>query len=317
MFTALFFCSLLSIQFPYLLEPNAKIVWSRSLDLPMGMRQGQAMVLGAKVYYGGGSGAPSSHSGQNIYAFDFGSGRWETLPRVPYLYSALVAYRGQLVLVGGQVAGSGMATNRLTTWDEQKAKWVYSLPPMSEMRSAATAIAYQSLLLVAGGFSSGVPLSSIEVFGDGADTWRHAPPLPVPTYFMKSACHRGYWYVAGGQEEGFSIFRASLDSLCTSSESAATVWSGLPNVPFDLCSLAIFGQTLVSVGGKSRTGQRSSHIRAYCPHSNPWVHIGDMPVEASVPTTVSLPTGELLVLGGRTNTQDYSTAVHRARLVLT
>lgn len=281
----------------------------------MGMRQGQATVLGTKVYYGGGSGAPNSS--QNVYAFDIGSGRWETLPRVPYLYSALVAYRGQLVLVGGQMTGSSSATNRLTTWDEQKAKWVYSLPAMSEMRSAATAIAHRSLLVVAGGFSGGVALSSIEVFGDGSDTWRHAPPLPVPTYFMKSACHRGYWYVAGGQEEGFSISRASLDTLCGSSESVATVWSGLPNVPFDLCSLAVFGQTLVSVGGKSRTGQRSSHIQAYCPHSNPWIHIGDMPIEVSVLTTVSLSTGELLVLGGRTNVQDYSTAVYRARLVLT
>ncbi len=60
---------------------------------------------------------------------------------------------------------------------------------------------------------------------------------------------------------------------------------------------------------------RSPNIHAYCPHTNSWYHIGDMPTQGCAHSVVSLPTGELLVIGGRTDAEHYVCKVFKARLV--
>jgi len=139
---------------------------------------------------------------------------------------------------------------------------------------------------------------------------------------MNSTCHDGHYYLMGGQWQGTSVFYISLQSLVDkvtqhpptspTNTDQPSVWKTLPNTPHEYSSTNIFGGALVAVGGVHY--QSSLHL--YSPLTQSWLSAGEMPVGVCNTCTVTLPTGEMMVIGGGTRDTFYSPLVYKAHVKL-
>ena len=277
------------------------------------MYNAQAVVLNNKVYVGGGF-TEDVTAAANVYTYDLTTDTWETL-QSPTRFSALTTYHNKLLLVGGEEASTGQITNQLWVFEEGEQTWTQPLPPMPTSRLGASAVSYQDYLIVAGGL-----LNTVEVF-DGHQ-WVTADPLPENCCSMKSTSHDGHYYLMGGYTQGTSVFYTCLQSLVEkatqhpptspSNTDQPSVWKTLTDTPHQLSSTTIFGGTLVAVGGQP--GQSSLHL--YFPLTQSWLPAGEMPLGVHMTCTVTLPTGEMMVIGGWTRDTHYSPLVYKARVKL-
>ena len=271
----------------------------------MGVRDAQAVWLGDKLYVGGGLTSGSRRDDARLYIHTPTTDTWTTDTwshiNTPVFWFALVTYHSQLVLVGGTEFVSeyeaGPFTNKLWTFTGHD-QWRETLPPMTLKRHSASAVEFaDNTILVAGGEDDeGRNVNIVEVYN--GHHWAEAQCLPKPCHDMKSTVLNGHWYLMGGMGQGREVYYASLDSLvasCQPSEKPLpSVWNKLPDVPHDCSSTAVCGNRLITVGGYS-----SLSIHAYSPHTQSWVHVADMPVKLDSTCTAVLPTGDLMVIGGR------------------
>ena len=277
------------------------------------MYDAQAVVLNNKVYVGGGY-TRNNTTAANIYTYDPTMDTWEMLQSLTR-YSALTTYHNKLLLVGGEETSTGQETNQLWVFEEGEQTWIQPLPPMSTRQEGASAVSYQDYLIVAGGCNPSVGLlNTVEVF-DGQQ-WVAADPLPKRCSFMKSTSHDGHYYLMGGYAQDNAVFYTSLQSLVEkatqhpptspSNTDQLSVWKTLTDTPHEHSSTTIFGGALVAVGGRPR----QSRLHLYFPLTQSWLPAGEMPLGVHVTCTVTLPTGEMMVIGGET--RDYSPLMYKA-----
>ncbi len=279
--------------------------------------------------------SPDDTVSTHICVLDFsGSKQWSTLPTVSYGHFSLAVFRGQLVLVGGWDVAARHVISQLLVWDANSSTWTLSLPPMPTARDTPSALGYNEYLLVAGGVDGRKAIDIVEILNGDTREWFKASPLPVAGYSFKTAYHKGDWYLMGGDVYSIhsSVVHTSVHTLIDTAQGrqqpSPSVWASLPDLPVDSSPLAIWGGALLAMGGmvkehmtspdaiaRRKTVSRSSKIHAYCPRTNSWSHVGDMPTQGCAHTVVSLPTGELLVIGGRTDAEDYVCKVFKAHLV--
>ena len=139
---------------------------------------------------------------------------------------------------------------------------------------------------------------------------------------MNSTCHDGHYYLMGGDVQGTSVFYTSLHSLVDKASQhpptsptntdQPSVWKTLPNTPHQCSSTTIFGGALVAVGGYLI----QSSLDLYSPRTQSWLPAGGMPVGVNNTCTATLPTGEMMVIGGETRETLFSPIVYKARVKL-
>lgn len=266
--------------------------------MPLGMSDAQAVLLRNKVYIGGGACDLFAESPASLlFRYDFTDDSWDLLVETPTEGYVLTTYNSQLVLVGGKDPTTGKISNQLWVMDEQQ-YWAQSLPPMTTKCSRASAVSVDHHLIVAGGLNDKLDRLNVVQVYDGHQ-WKRVQPLPKAGYFMKSALLDGIWYLTGGGEQEKEIYCVSIHSLIatTSSKRArqASVWKELPNVPLEWSTPVAIGKQLAVIGGYTY----SSAIHVYSHSTNSWVHVEDLPVACYSTCTLILPTGELLVVGGK------------------
>ena len=279
--------------------------------MPVGMRDAQAVVLGDKVYIGGGH-TPTGPS-SDLLIYDFKRDSWDIIKTPTQLYS-LAVYRSRLVLVGGVVCSHNTITNKIWVLDRKEVDeledcWDASLiPTMPTERFGTSAVGVDNHLIVAGGDKGGLDgrLNVVEVY-DG-HKWRTVQSLPRRCSQMKSAVHEGFWYLAGGVDQGRKVFYASFENLTAPENAGLKAWEILPEAPFEGSSPVIFGMELTTVGGRFK-----SAIHAYSNYTKSWVHVGNLPVAHGFFCSIVLPNRELLMVGGKTH-HDISSHVFRTKL---
>ena len=263
------------------------------------IRDAQAVLLGDKVYVGGGQ---TSRGANRLCMYNLTTDEWSLSLDTPVSEFALIAYQSYLVLVGGKECsirdGSDRpATSKLRTMIHHD-EWRETLPPMTTKRQCASAIGFTGNIVVAGGKDDKRRvLDTVEVYN--GQHWAKAHHLPEPCSFMKSAVLTGHWYLMGGRGQDKEVYYASLDSLVASCQPGEkplpSVWKRLPDVPHERSSTAVFGKRLIAVGREHSLP--SSSIHAYSPHIQSWIHVGNMPVKLQSTCTTVLPTGQLMVMG--------------------
>ena len=301
-----------------ILHPYAELKWRECRSLPVHMKNAQAVWLGDKLYVGGGWTLRNKRDDARLYIYAPTTDIWSQHIDTPVYWFVLITYHSQLVLVSGyEYVGERErkpVTNKLWTLTEH-AQWRETLPPMTTKCHRASAVEFEGNILVAGGMDDeGNSVDVIEVYN--GHHWAKAQCLPKPCGDMKSTVLNGHWYLMGGWGPGNQVYCASLDSLvasCHPSEKLLpSVWKRLPDVPHEFSSTAVFGNRLIVVGGGYPLF--SSSIHAYSPHTQSWVHVGDVPVELSSTCTAVLPTGELMAIGGWSDIFIQESCVHKASL---
>ena len=309
-----------SPQVEPILQPGASLQWKKCTDLPVGVHHAQAVVLKNKVYVKGGF-TRDDATATTLYIYTPTADTWATLPS-PTRRLALATYNSQLVLVGGRIASTDETTNQLWVLQEDERTWRQPLPAMPTARYAASAISHHNHLIVAGGMDSNHRHTDVVEVYDGRQ-WTKTDPLPKCCSHMKTTIHNGNYYLMGGTIQGQSVFCASLQSLIAkatqqsptspSSGRQKSAWETLPDVPYRNSATTILGAAPVTVGGYD-SGTRMSSLHMYSPLTHTWLHVSEMPVAVSHTCTITLPTGEMMVIGGVTKDSAYSRTVYEASL---
>ena len=313
---------------PLPLHPQAKITWEPCRDLPVGMCEAQTVVVGDKVYYGGGF-ATDDDDQYRVFCYSPSEDTWNTLPDHYVKLFGLGQVRGKLVTVSGRKRSNGEVTNEVYEFDEVTQSWKQSIPPMPTARHSPAVLSHHSTLTVAGGYTGHTRTSVVEVFREDTSQWHTTEPLPFRWYAPSSLLINNRWYLLGGGAEGDDYSNRAVcahvdlllqkalprDQASTDRDSTNSAREVLPNTPHYAPAAATFGGSLLAVGGSTtyrwaEHPQAAVHVYSQC--TNAWIHNSDLPAPRMRAATAMLSPTQLLVIGGWNN--DYQNSVYKGIL---
>ena len=265
-------------------------------DLPIGMKDSQAVWFKGKLYLGGGT-TTSQADSVKLYIYSPDTNTWGSM-NTPVSHFALAVYQSQIVLVGGKKYGgensSQMTNNVRVMTDELNSQWKMDIiPHMSFQRSGAVAVSIDSTLIVTGGEHE-LSALNIEIY-DGR-VWQNIDrPSDLRGSDVKMVLHEFDCYFFGGRH-GRSVFSANLSSLITSCKMGGDceedLWRQVPDIPEQVAGgcPTVFGCRLVVENG--------GILYAYSPNTQVWVHMPKMPNEDVYNACIVCSNRELMVIGG-------------------
>ena len=128
-----------------------------------------------------------------------------------------------------------------------------------------------------------------------------AQPVPVGSHCMSSALVGDHWYLSsfgGWKDEKEHIFWAHLPTLISTAISthSSPVWHELPTPPVERPALLPLRGHLLLVGGRGCVQE----LHRYDPDTEQWRECGKLPLAMLAPCVAVLPSGQLMVAGGKT-----------------
>ena len=297
-------------------SPGVKVTFTECTKLPECISSlDQGIVIGKDVYFG------VSYE-RTTYKYSITDDTWNTLPQAPINLGSIGYLYKKVLLVGGQQPPpSNQVTADIHEFDEASQQWVRStsMPPMPTARSSLTVISWSSppALIVCGGRDQQhQPMTVVEVYHSRTSQWHTVSPMPFPRALMTHTVIHNMLYLVGGYEGARlnthkkTVMSTSIPQLLeTCLQPSPTQWQSLPipNVPYYKSTAASLGGCLLVVGGikdltiPPKPNSIVSSVHAYCPFTSSWVLVGELPQPLYRCITTTLPTRELLVMGGRSS----------------
>ena len=283
-----------------------KLSWRRGPDMPFGMSGSvQSVVVEGTVYVGGGDSGFGSDNDYIVMTYDISTGKWATLPPYRAWGFAMTAINNQLVLVGGYE--HEINSKVLGMWDADIKQWTHPFPVMHTACSRCSAVVYKEWLVVAGGWTEGARVSSVEVMNTNRKQWYAGPPTPKPWTSMRTAVVGDTCYFMGGVISGdstdkvYTVSLSALTSRLTSKELRKNIrpmWSEISGLQLtDSTPLSISG-SLIAVGGRNKDLKPVTAIHFYQPATEKWVKVGDLPTPRQDCICTKITDKEMLVAGG-------------------
>ena len=281
--------------------------------MPFGMGIAvQSVVLGNKVYIGGGNSFSNSEH-CTVMVYDIQRDTYSTLPQYKAKWFAMTTHNNQLVLAGGMDLAARKPTNQIAVL--QSDKWTRPYPPMTIARHSSTAVSFNNHIIVAcGRDDQGRPISSVEVLDVTSNRWCVADPLPVVRSWMKSVIVGDVCYIMGGFEHTGNrtkvVHCVNLRELTEKAVSMATsqvtpkpisLWQTEDDTPLFQSAPLVLKQSIFSVGGRDDRRVVSTSIHLYQSGTRRWGKVGDLPTARYYCTCSVLPNGQVLIAGGWDN----------------
>ena len=278
------------------------------------MSDAQAVVMGEKVYVGGGATAKPDDA-NHVFQYNTSQDEWSRLPPHHVCRFALAQFTGNMITVGGWILGSG-PTNKVYRFKEESQEWEEFLQPMPTARFTHSVATTQSAIVAIGGAtdlqdSKNVVCATVEVYSSETSQWYTADPLPAPYYLTSSVTIADTCYLLGGNDADdksvTTVLYASLASLVQKaispthqSASPTSVWKTLPDTPLKVPAAASLSENLLAVGGH---GNKTTFpaVNVFLSLTNSWVRIttGDLPEPRYSCTAVQLSSNTTMVIGGK------------------
>ena len=196
-----------------------------------------------------------------------------------------------------------VVTGKVHTFDSSSQKWKESIPPMPTARNSPAVFSQPSCLTVVGGTNQcDKELSNIDIFIPQTSQWHTTSPAPTPLSHMTTTVIHNKFFLAQ-----YDLSRKAYQ-LCVSVHLATTTgssvtpqvtteWKAIPIMPYKYFALGSLNGCLLAVGGGGLYNPIST-VLCYSPITKTWERVGDLPKRCYACSTVLLPTGELLVMGG-------------------
>ena len=243
----------------------------------------------------------------DIYLFDEDRQAWMTsVPPMPTArHSVTVAHHEKSLIVIGGTSPSGNLLKEVEVFNGQM--W-FTADPLPYPCSAMSCVVNDGKCYLMGGTkSTGVMTKSTGVLTKSV----LCADIAVLTYdkIAEQLQRRGSLSRASSKS---SISSAASLSPAVSQISLEETWSTLADVHHHHSSVAIFAGCLVAIGGSKQNVVRSTvekSVHAYCHSIRKWVHVGDLPSAVAQCTSILLPTGNLMVIGGMNSRLERSCAV--------
>ena len=310
------------------------MLWKRCADAPVEMTVAQAVVMGEKVYVGGGV---TEKQGDKFHVFQYTTTRdeWSRLPPHNVCYFAMAQFTGRLITVGGmtQVGGS---TGKVYRFKEESKEWVESLKPMTTARYFLSVATTQSTIITSGGETGvrdgkSVVCATVEVYRSETSQWYTAEPLPFSCYRMTSIILADTYYLQGGNgadDEPIptvlytpltSFIQKAISPTPRQSSSSTSFWDFLPNTPLLRSAATSLSGSLLTVGGdESGMDLLSSAVYVFLPFTNSWIGVadGNLPEARHKSTAVQLSSNRMIVIGGTDNDKKKTRTVFAGTLTV-
>ena len=292
------------------------------------MYRPQAVVIGEKVYVGGGVTENDDDDEEEgdisvlqVFQYDPSQDEWSCLPHHNVAFFAMVQFMGNLITVGGLILA---VTGNVYCFNEQLQEWEEFLKPMPTARCSLSVATTQSAIVASGGLTGvsddDLPCACVEVYSSETSQWYTADSLPVPCAGMTSVTIADTWYQLGGggtdDKDLTTVLYTPLATLvqkATSpthqSASHISAWKTLPDTPLMESAAASLSGSLLAMGGWDDDDDDdnkllpSPAVHAFLPLTNSWVRVitGDLPEPYWACTAVQLSSNQLLVIGGKDN----------------
>ena len=308
-------------------SPEVKLIFTEYANIPKAISYlDQGITVGRDVYIG-------VTSDKKVFKYSITEDSWGTLPLAPVCYVRIGYLNKKVLIVGGRIS-SNEVTADIHEFDEVSQQWVKStsIPPMPTARSAVTVVSWSSppaLIVCGGNDQRGQPITVVEVYHSRTSQWHAATPLPFPSACMTHTVIHNVLYLMGGYEgkEAISCKKTVLSTLIpqlleTSLQSSPTQWQSLSitNIPNYESGAASLGGCLLAVGGVKdpnwppKPNSVVSSVHAYCPSTSSWILVGQLPQPLFQCATATLPTRELLVMGGRNSSCNATNTTYKCSL---
>ena len=287
------------------------VKWEELVPLPVSRTAHTAVLLGGNIYVGGGFEGKSFNDHQYSYRLDvynLTTNQWSSTPiTTPYRHFAMTVLDDKLVTAGGATKNDEVVKKVLVL---NAGQWKdYSEMPTA--RFNATAVGYNSMLIVVGGTNDvdgkWTAVSTTELLDTTNGCWYTCNNLPSPHQQMRAAIINGKLYLLGGVDKDFKrssqMFVASLDTL----SSHQLNWQLAPNIPWCCSSpVGLYNKFLLTIGGRQQN--RTSKVCIFSPSTDQWKHFANIPSARGYPAVVGVAKN-ILVIAGITNTDEYSNTV--------
>ena len=278
----------------------------------------QGVVIGKDVYVG-------VSRDRKVFKYSITDDTWSSFPQGPVQYASIGYLYKKVLLAGGQQPPpSVQVTADILEFDEASQQWVRStsIPPMPTARRAVTAVSWSSppaLIVCGGDDQQGNPMTVVEVYHSRTSQWHAVSPMAFPRDHMTHTVIHNMLYLVGGYEGSLpsTITKTVMSTVIpqlleTCLQPSPTQWQSLqiPNVPYYMSTATSLGGCLLVVGGikdqtiPPKSKSIVSSVQAYCPFTSSWVLVGELPQPCCNCITATLPTGELLVIGGVSSFDD-------------
>jgi len=177
-----------------------------------------AAVLNQKIYVAGGSDGRTALNA--VECFDPRTNTWEVLPplQVRRLGLALVAVGKQLYAIGGQCGDTALRcvemldVECMLNHNSEDVSWTLRAPELSVNRSYHTAVVFDGVIYVIGGYGGGDvkdDLCTAEMLGPGRQGWEPIASMGLRRSHHACAVVDGKIYVLGGCRKADCTSRSS------------------------------------------------------------------------------------------------------------
>lgn len=316
-----------------LLEPTASFEWTQCSPLPQPRKHLQAIEVKGQVYIGSGYGRTDEVS-YEVYCYVPATNQWNASSNSLTCCFAMASFDEKVVLVGGKEKNGKFSQRVQVLMPDGKFENSEQIQEMPTARAGSVAASLAFNMVVAGGYiSDKYRTKTVEVFDRLSKMWYHAADLPKPCAELKAAiAHGNQWYLLGGSNQYKEVFTISLQELegpihralsNASSENGEDSsdpmekWKTVANLPYDFSFVSVYGGCLVAMGGEKEKilgSEYSPRVYVYNHSKNEWLYITDLPSGRSKSVALSLPTGELLVIGGRSSAGRELDSMYKCKL---
>ena len=284
---------------------SIKLRWRDGGRAPERMHFGSCTADGDMAYF---------RCGSDVHAHNAATGKWNKLPKYPYIDFTLVVVNGVLTAVGGRDSLYN-ATNKLLSLVGE-GKWVEQLC-MPTKRQFTAAVCSGKTLVVIGGYC-GRRLKTVELLDVDSLQWFIASELPHPlTHASATVCGDNLYLVGGYDKHGptKSVLTCSLSALVQSAKPATLggrsenalsqteqLWREVASLPVVRSTCASLNGQLIAVGGRDSHNKKTTNsVYAYDPTTDRWDVISTMPTARCHCLVAVLPGNQLMVVGGYTD----------------
>ena len=284
-----------------MLTYSLPLKWKKTIKLASGVGDAQAVVVGGKVYIGGGRAKGSNYK---ILEYTIEGGQWWEI-ETPVEGFGMAVVNDQVIITGG-VDREDSLTNQVWVLDSLTNTWTQPFPAMSTARSWFSAVGYKRWVLVVGGDDE----KCVEVLDTKSKQWYTVSPLPSDALQPSLTMIQDTLYVLW-EKSAVSVSIPMLISDAMSQSQASdstneprpTEWQSLPDTPTSYPAITSFHGYLLAVGAY---GSPSSTISIYLPHNEQWLPVAQLPKPRDGCTCVVLPeTEEMMVIGGWDEKREY------------
>ena len=268
--------------------------------MPSGVSDAQAVVIGEKVYIGGGEAEGGDYK---IWEYTIEGGQWREI-ETPVQYFAMAVVNNQLIIIGGEDKEFS-PTNMVWELDSEFGIWTQPFPEMPTARYWPSAVGYKRWVLVVGGDGE----RCVEVLDTVSKKWYTATPLPSNAIqpslvVIEDTLHVLWRYSAVSTSIQMLISDAVSQNPAndTSDGPKPTEWQPLPDTPTKWPTITVLNGSLIAMG----SNPVSSTIAMYLPQTEQWLKVAELPTPCRSFTCATLPeTGKLMVIGGMNEEDDY------------